>query len=59
VPVHSSGAIAWCLRRLALQPGAWEEKRQAALSLAGEQLSWEAYGERAIQHYQQLLEANG
>ena len=59
VPIHQPAAIAWCLRRLAREPGLWARQRQAALALAAEQLSWEAYGERAIQHYQQLLEANG
>jgi glycosyltransferase involved in cell wall biosynthesis len=58
VPIQRPTAIAWCLRRLALEPGLWARQRQAALALAAEQLSWEAYGERAIQHYQQLLEAN-
>ena len=58
VPIHCPGAIAWCLRRLALEPGLWERQRQAALELATTALSWEAYGERAIQHYQQLLERN-
>jgi glycosyltransferase involved in cell wall biosynthesis len=56
VPVHSPGAIAWCLRRLALEPGLWERQRQAALELATTALSWEAYGRRAIQHYRQLVE---
>jgi starch synthase len=59
VPIHQPAAIAWCLRRLAREPGLWAHQRQAALALAAEQLSWEAYGERAIQHYQQLLAANG
>jgi glycosyltransferase involved in cell wall biosynthesis len=56
MPIHRPAAIAWCLRRLALEPGLWERKRQAALALAAAELSWEAYGQRTIQHYRQLME---
>lgn len=55
VPIHSPEAIAWCLRQLAEQPGLWERQRAAALALAAGALGWEAYGERAIAHYQRLL----
>jgi len=57
VPIHAPQAIAACLRRLAHEPGLWEEKRQAALALAGSSLSWSAYGQRAISHYRRLLAA--
>jgi len=55
VPIHAPQAIAHCLRRLAKEPGLWETKRQAALTLAGSSLSWSAYGQRAIEHYRRLL----
>jgi glycosyltransferase involved in cell wall biosynthesis len=55
VPIHAPQAIAHCLRRLAMEPGLWETKRQAALALAGSSLSWSAYGQRAIDHYRKLL----
>jgi glycosyltransferase involved in cell wall biosynthesis len=57
VPIHAPQAIATCLRRLAHQSGLWQEKRRAALALAGSSLSWSAYGQRAISHYRQLLAA--
>jgi glycosyltransferase involved in cell wall biosynthesis len=57
VPIHAPQAIAACLRRLAHESGLWEEKRQAALALAGSSLSWSAYGQRAIEHYRRLLAA--
>jgi starch synthase len=57
VPIHSAKAIAWCLRRLALQAGLWQSQRQAALALAATELSWSGYGNRAITHYKRLLEA--
>lgn len=56
VPIHCPEAIAWCLRQLAEVPGLWQRQRQAALTLAQANLSWSAYGERALQHYRQLLE---
>jgi glycosyltransferase involved in cell wall biosynthesis len=55
VPIHAPEAIAHCLKRLAREPGLWERKREAALRLARGSLSWEAYGDRAIQHYAALV----
>ncbi len=55
VPIHSPEAIAWCLRQLAKVPGEWERKREAALCLAKRELSWSAYGERAVESYKRLL----
>jgi glycosyltransferase involved in cell wall biosynthesis len=55
VPIHAPDAIAHCLRRLSREAGLWERKREAALGLAQASLSWEAYGERAIQLYRSLL----
>lgn len=55
VPIQAPEAIAWCLRQLAERPGLWELQRQAALQLAASELSWQAYGERAIAHYKRLL----
>jgi hypothetical protein len=57
VPIHAPQAIAHCLRRLAHESGLWEQKRRAALALAGSSLSWSAYGLRAIEHYRRLLTA--
>jgi glycosyltransferase involved in cell wall biosynthesis len=56
VPIHCPEAIAWCLTQLAEVPGLWQRQRQAALALAGANLSWSAYGERTIRHYRRLLE---
>ena len=55
VPIHCPEAIAWCLQRLAEVPGEWERKREATLRLAQSELSWSAYGERAIGNYRRLL----
>ena len=55
IPIHSPEAIAWCLRALTNVPGMWEEKRSAALKLAQESLSWQEYGRRSINNYQELL----
>jgi len=52
VPIHSPAAIAWCLQQL---PGLWEQQRQAALQLAQTNLSWAAYGHRAIELCEALL----
>ena len=52
VPVHCPAAIAWCLQQL---PGLWEQQRRAALKLAKSNLSWAAYGQRAIALYEELL----
>ena len=57
VPIHRPEAIAWCLQQLAGVTGLWQQQRQAALQLAQSNLSWSAYGRRAMQHYRQLLEA--
>ena len=56
VPIHQPDAIAWCLRELAQNRNLWEQKRGAALALARSELSWSAYGKRAIANYQALLE---
>ncbi len=55
VPIHAPAAIGHCLRRLALEPGLWERKREAALGLAQDSLSWAAYGDRAMRLYASLL----
>jgi glycosyltransferase involved in cell wall biosynthesis len=55
IPINSPQAIAFCLNRLASEPGLWEEKRKQALALAQSTLSWASYGERAISHYRSLL----
>lgn len=55
VPVNSPTLIAECLKKVALEPGLWERKREAALKLARNDLSWKKYGERAIANYQALL----
>ncbi len=55
VPIRSSDVIAWCLRELALKPGLWEVKRQSALEIGKNELSWAKYGARTIQNYEELL----
>ena len=57
IPIHRPEAIAWCLRQLTQSPDLWEQQRQAALALAQTNLSWEAYGQRSIDLYRQLLKA--
>ena len=52
VPIHCPAAIAWCLQQL---PGLWAQQRRAALQLAQSNLSWGAYGQRAIALYKELL----
>ncbi|MFZ9558442.1 MAG: glycosyltransferase family 4 protein [Vulcanococcus sp.] len=59
VPIHRPDAIAWCLQALAQTSSLWEQKREAALALARSELSWSAYGKRAIANYQALLEDKG
>jgi glycosyltransferase involved in cell wall biosynthesis len=56
VPVNSPAMIAHCLRRIALEPGLWERKREAAIELARHDLSWKRYGERAISNYEAILD---
>jgi starch synthase len=55
VPIRRPDSIAWCLRQLACNPEVWRSKRQAALELARESLSWEQYGDRALARYQALV----
>ena len=57
VPIHQPEAIAHCLQRLQKEPELWREMREAALKLAMSELSWSAYGARAISHYGSLLQA--
>lgn len=52
VPINCPAAIAWCLQQL---PELWEQQRKAALELAKSNLSWGAYGKRAIALYKELL----
>ena len=52
VPIHCPAAIAWCLQQL---QGLWKQQRQAALQLAQTNLGWSAYGQRAIESYEDLL----
>ena len=59
VPIHRPDAIAWCLQTLAQTSNLWKQKREAALALAQSELSWGAYGKRAIANYQALLEDKG
>lgn len=47
--------IAWCLRNLAFNPELWTSKREAALQLASNTLSWESYGQRSIEHYKEII----
>ena len=55
VPIHKPEAIAHCLQRLQQEPELWQGMREAALDLASRELSWSAYGDRAISHYKTLL----
>ena len=55
VPIHRPDALARCMQRLQNEPLLWERMREAALELASSELSWSAYGDRAISHYKKLL----
>lgn len=55
IPVNSPSLIVECLKRIALEPGLWEKKREAAIRLAKNDLSWKKYGERATTNYRSLL----
>ncbi len=55
IPTHQPDAISRCLQRLQNEPLLWEQMRKAALLLASCELSWSAYGMRAIKHYKSLL----
>lgn len=57
VPIHRPDALARCMQRLQNEPLLWERMREAALELASSELSWSAYGARAISHYGSLLQA--
>jgi len=55
VPVRDSDAIATCLRWLAQDGELLQAKRQAALTIAQQELSWRHYGDRARASYQTLV----
>ncbi len=55
VPIRRPDSIAWCLRQLADDADLWRSKRQAALRLADSSLSWDHYGDRAVAHYESIL----
>ena len=57
VPIHSPEAISSCLRKIANEKSLWTSMRSEAIKLASNQLSWESYAQRAIEHYQDLIEA--
>jgi starch synthase len=57
VPIHSPKAISTCLGKIAKEKNLWTSMRSEAMKLAANQLSWESYGQRAIKHYQDLIEA--
>ena len=55
IPIHSPEEISQCLKKLANDKGLWESMSSEALKIAADNLSWESYGARAIEHYQLLL----
>ena len=55
IPIHSPEAISFCLKKMAYEQNIWMTMRQAAIQLASDKLSWNNYGERAIQHYRNLI----
>ena len=55
VPVGDSDAIATCLQWLAEDPELLQSKRDAALTIAQQELSWRHYGDRARASYQTLV----
>jgi len=55
IPIHSPAAISLCLRKMANEQNMWMTMRQEALELASDKLSWDNYGERAIEHYLNLI----
>ncbi|NOL48037.1 conserved hypothetical protein distantly related to alpha-glycosyltransferases family 4 [Synechococcus sp. MIT S9220] len=56
IPIRRPDAIAHCLQRLQNEPLLWERKRKAAIELANSELNWQAYGQRAISLYKNLVE---
>lgn len=54
IPPGNSDAIASLLEQLASNSKLLEQKRQAALSFPIQDLSWEKYTQRMIEHYQRL-----
>ena len=55
VPIHSPAAISLCLKKMSNDQNTWMTMRQEALQLASDKLSWNNYGERAIEHYRNLI----
>ena len=56
IPIHSPEALSFCIRTIDREPKLWMSMRNEALKVAASQLSWSSYGERAIEHYQYLIE---
>jgi starch synthase len=55
LPVNSPDAISSCLKRLATEEGLWENKRDSAIKIAKNNLSWSSYADKNIEHYKYLL----
>lgn len=55
IPIHSPEAISQCLRIISQVPELWMAMRSEALKIASKQLSWNSYGQRAIQQYERML----
>jgi glycosyltransferase involved in cell wall biosynthesis len=55
VPINCPEAISWSLRKLALNTGLWETKRQKALQIAQTNLDWSVYAKRSIVLYEKLI----
>ena len=56
VPIRDPGAIARCLNRLYHSPELLRKQREAALKIHQASLDWQAYADRAIQHYRQIIQ---
>lgn len=54
-PINSPEAISWSLRKLALNKGLWETKRQKALKISQTNLDWAEYAKRSIILYEKLI----
>lgn len=55
VPIRSPAAIAHCLRRLNEDPALLTQQSRAARQIRQSHLDWQAYADRALAFYQQIL----
>jgi glycosyltransferase involved in cell wall biosynthesis len=56
VPIRDPASIARCLDRLYQSPELLQKQSEAALKIHQASLDWQAYADRAIQHYRQIIQ---